>query len=303
MTLSIPDKLKENVRDEWGSEGEAWLEALPALLQECRKLWHLELQTSSFELSYNYVTSVGLCDGTPAILKIGYPNVVNETKALRVLNGHCTVRLLQSDENLGALLLEKIEPGTPLTSIQRKDDEYATLLAADLLKNLPVSPPDDETFPTVAEWGEVFQRVKAVGRNPLPPNVLEKAQSLLGELEQGKTSEALLHGDLHHDNILFDDQRGWLSIDPKGVIGDPLFNAARFLNNPRPDLIQMESPEKITERRLEILSSIFNSDRYQLAAWAFVDCILSACWLIESGGETINYLLRCAKIFDAYLSI
>jgi streptomycin 6-kinase len=72
------------------------------------------------------------------------------------------------------------------------------------------------------------------------------------------------------------------------------------LNNPRPALIEMDNPKNVIERRLEIISSVFESNISRLAAWAFVDCILSACWWIESGGQTCNFSLKCAEIFDHF---
>ena len=302
-TLTIPAALQKNVTDEWGADGAAWLKRLPELLMQCQQLWDIEVQPSPFELSHNYVTTVKLQSGSKAILKVGYPQteLFNEIKVLRLLQGNYTAQLLQSDEDIGALLLEKIEPGTVLTTIQRNDDEKATLIATQVLGKLPIPVPGGMKFPTVGDWGKAFQRVREIKGNPLSPIVLDKAERLLAELEASKDNRMLLHGDLHHDNILLDEQRGWLSIDPKGVVGDPLFNAARFLNNPRPRLIAMDNARKVIERRLELISSAFEADISRLAAWAFVDCILSACWWIESGGRTCNFSLAHAEIFDLFL--
>ncbi len=299
--FNIPDQLRKNVCHEWGKSGETWLEDLPPLVKQCQELWNLELENSSFDLSYNFVTAVRMDDGRPAILKVGYPHeeLFTQMKLLTVLNGHCSAQLLHSSEALGAMLLERIQPGTVLNVIQRKDDEEATRIAADLLRDFPRPVPADFTFPTLAEWTESFERAKGLNDSPLSLNIIEKAQSISRELEQSKESVALLHGDLHHGNILFDHDRGWLSIDPQGVIGDPVFNAARFINDPRPGLIEMNDPQKIIARRLEILSSILQADKARLLGWAYVDCILSACWWVESGGQTANYSLRCAEIFDS----
>ena len=301
--LDVPPQLRKNVKDEWGKKGEAWLQNLPQIIEKCEQLWHLEIEKSSFELSYNYVTSVKQEDGSSAILKVGFPHeeLFNEVKTLQVLDGHCVARLLNSNKELAAMLIEKIQPGTVLKSIHRKNDEEATKIAAELIRTFPIAVPANSTFPTVAQWTEVFRTIRKKKNSPLPLSVLEKAESLFKDLNQSKSGDALLHGDLHHDNILFDEKRGWLSIDPKGVIGEPMFNAARFLNNPNPGLIEMENPKKIMEQRLEIFSSAFNANTKRIAAWAYVDCILTACWWIESGGKTCNFSLRCAEILDSLL--
>jgi len=210
--------------------------------------------------------------------------------------------LLHSSENLGAMLLERLSPGMVLRKIQEQDDEKATFIAANLLKNFPRILRTDASLPTVSKWAETFCRVKEKKKNnPMPLENIERAQALFKDLEQSKAVDAILHGDFHHDNVLFDQDRGWLMIDPKGVIGDPGFDSARFLNNPNPTLLDCANPKSVIESRLEILSSVLNQDRERLLAWAYVDCIISACWWIESGGRTCNFSLQCAEIFDSLL--
>lgn len=295
---TLPSALRENVTQESGIKGKQWLKTLPAIIEKCLKQWHLELQKSSYELSYNYVTSVRQEDGGEAILKIGYPRKeLYELKVLELLNGHCTARLLHSDIDLNAMLLEKLTPGTVLKTIQKKNDEKATVIAATLINNFPVSVPRNHRFQTVADWAKDLDIPEKMKSAALPRKVLDKAKSLFLNLEQSKTSDMLLHGDLHHDNILFDEARGWLSIDPKGVVGDPAFNAARFLNNPR----RLRHPKKIMERRLEILATILHEDKKRLVSWAYVDCILSACWDIQIGKDRCDFSLWCAEIFDSLM--
>ncbi len=301
----IPETLRQNAVGEWGEKGREWLSALPSLLEQCRSKWDIVLDESPFALTYNYVTSAQRSDGTAAILKIGcpHPELFTEMNTLRILNGRASARLLESDDGLSAMLLEKISPGTVLKEVQKEDDAKATHIAAELLRDFPMDVPAGYSFPTVLEWTRVFETMKEKMKQggPLPIAILEKAQALAVELDSTKTASKLLHGDLHHDNILFDEQRGWLSIDPKGVIGDPVYNAARFLNNPNPSLIKMDIPKIAIERRLEILSTVMKCDVKRLAAWAYVDSILTACWWVEAGGTTCNFSLQCAEIFGSIL--
>jgi streptomycin 6-kinase len=87
----------------------------------------------------------------------------------------------------------------------------------------------------------------------------------------------LLHGDLHHENIRADRERGWVAIDPKGVIGAPAHEAAWFQHNPIPGFLSMDDPRGVARRRVEILASILGADRARLLAWAFFDAVLGAC--------------------------
>jgi streptomycin 6-kinase len=128
--------------------------------------------------------------------------------------------------------------------------------------------------------------------------MVEKAERLLEELQASSPRNALLHGDLHHDNILSDAEDGWVAIDPKGVTGDPAYEAARFQHNPVPGFLSVDAPHAVARRRADILSSILEGDRSRLLAWAFFDTVLSACWSIEEHGHNLRYHLSCAEVFD-----
>ncbi|MCA9796461.1 MAG: 3'-kinase, partial [Candidatus Eremiobacteraeota bacterium] len=94
----------------------------------------------------------------------------------------------------------------------------------------------------------------------------------------------LLHGDLHHDNILHHPGRGWLAIDPKGVVGEPAFDLACALLNPvwLPDLV--EDPGRLSamaanfEKRLDLPAE-------RIRQFAFVYACLSVCWSWEDGDD------------------
>ena len=105
----------------------------------------------------------------------------------------------------------------------------------------------------------------------------------------------LLHGDLPHYNVLFDWTRGWLAIDPKGVIGEIEYEIGAVLRNPieRPGLFILPS---ITERRLQQFRRKLNLDSTRALRWGFAQAVLSAIWEIEDGVivDTANPALRLA---------
>jgi streptomycin 6-kinase len=102
------------------------------------------------------------------------------------------------------------------------------------------------------------------------------------ELASSQRNARLLHGDLHHYNVLADSQRGWLAIDPKGVIGEPEYEIGAVLRNPheRPDLFISASA---IERRLTRFAKRLNLDLQRALAWGFAQAVLSAIWSIEDG--------------------
>jgi streptomycin 6-kinase len=297
MPLHLPERFSTIITSTYGPEGSAWLERLPETLEQCCNLWDLETIPSAFDLSYNYVTAVQRKDGTEAVLKIGYSGekeLHTEMDALRAFNGVRMVQLLESDHELGAMLLERISPGRTLKEVQKEDDEEATRIAAELIRDVPVDVPSDHSFPGIGDWVQVLERIRERrSRGSISAEILDKAQYLFEELDASKGEEKLLHGDLHHDNILFDDERGWIAIDPKGLIGDPAFHGSRFIQNfwgetPTSDLVQ---------KRISLIASALNVPEKRVAQWAYVDCIISNCWTLEEDHEA-EIDVSCARILE-----
>jgi streptomycin 6-kinase len=279
------------------------LDRLPNLIEACSERWHLSIEAPVPGLSYSYVALAVTVDGSEAVLKITVPNpeLTTEIAALRAFRGRPVVDLLASDQELGALLLRRLVPGTPLSRL--KDDEETTAIAARLMRDVPAPEPSDHPFPTVGRWTRAFDRLRARfdgGSGPLPGPLVEKAERLFAELDASASQRMLLHGDLHHDNVLADVQDGWVLIDPKGVIGDPAYEAARFQHNPIPGFLSMDHPCAVAERRIEILASILQEDRARLLAWAFFDAVLAACWDVEESSDW-RYHLACAELFDGMM--
>jgi streptomycin 6-kinase len=299
--LAIPPAFRRRIVDTWGKEGQAWLERLPDLIAHCAERWDLTVESRVPGLSYGFVAHASTADGTEAVLKLSVPNpeLVTEIEALRIFRGRGVVELLEADLELSALLLPRVIPGTLLSHME--DDEEATRIAAPLIRDLPVAPPAEHPFPTLADWALVFNRLRTQlgpAMGPLPVHVVEKAEGVFRDLQASSPTGMLLHGDLHHDNILADRKKGWVVIDPKGVVGDPAFEAARLQINPWPDLLEMDQPQKVARQRLEILGSVLDADPSRLLAWAFFDAVLSACWSVEEGGENWRYGIACAELFD-----
>jgi streptomycin 6-kinase len=109
---------------------------------------------------------------------------------------------------------------------------------------------------------------------------VDRAEALFAELCATQRSVRLLHGDLHHYNVLFDADAGWVVIDPWGVLGEIEFEAGASLRNPVTGLV--EDP-RVLERRLETFEQRlkFNADR--ALKWAFTTTVLGILWPVESG--------------------
>lgn len=285
-----------------GEAGRVWIEALPATIIEVANRWSLMVHSPFANLSFNYVLPVTRADGRPAILKLGYPadrEFQTELAALDAFAGRGMVRLLAADPSVPAMLLERIEPGLPLTTLA--DDEAATRLAAELLRDFWPPVPAHHAFPSITDWGRGFQRMRARfdgGSGPIPARLADRAERRFAELLASQASPVLLHGDLHHDNILSADGGRWVAIDPKGVTGEPAYELAAFLRNPS-TLFENRDAAAITERRIAIFAEALGFDRARILAWAQSQLVLSAWWTLEDNAPDLDRAIALAELFDA----
>jgi streptomycin 6-kinase len=219
-TFSIPRAFACRITEVHGAAGDAWLGRLPTIVTDCARRWSLRLDAPFQPLSYNYVAPVTRADGTPAVLKVGLPDPAlrREAGALRLFDGRGAARLLAADLDRGALLLERLEPGEPLSALRA--DEAATTIAAQVMRQLWRPAPAEHAFPSVADWaaglGDLRQRFGGTS-GLLPPALVDEAEALFADLIASMGEPVLLHGDLHHDNILTAGRHPWLAIDPKGL--------------------------------------------------------------------------------------
>jgi streptomycin 6-kinase len=280
-----------------GQRGLAWLRDLPALIAHLAHRWRVQLDPPFEGLSYSYAAPGVRWDGAQLVLKCTVPNreLDTEIEALRRFGGKGAVRLLESNAELGAVLLERVTPGTPLVTLG--DDERATDIAIRVMRRLWQPPPAEHVFPTVAGWGMGFQRLRNCfggGTGCFPADLVQKAEMEYEELTASMAEPVLLHGDLHHGNILLSRSRGWLAIDPKGVVGEPAYETGALLRNPYPDLLSWPNLSQITQRRLDQLAEELDLDRERLAGWAFAQAVLSAWWSYEDHGQDWEQSLALA---------
>jgi len=201
-------------------------------------------------------------------------------EVLQAYAGEGAVRVYESE--IGAVLLERLEPGEQLVNVvKRGEDAEATRILADVIAKLA----DHESpsgCPTVADWGRGFDRYLQSNDERIDHKVVEEAREMYQQLACSQHKTMLLHGDLQHYNVLFDNQRGWIAIDPKGVIGELEYELAALLRNP------VEFPEVFAnpvtiKRRLDILTTALHLDYTRALRWSYAQSILSAIWDIEDG--------------------
>jgi streptomycin 6-kinase len=182
----------------------------------------------------------------------------------------------------GAVLLERLCPGTPAASLSLTgaDDEAMRILTDVLTRFSPARAPDGT--PTVHDWGKGFTTYLVSGDATLPRALVERAQTWYQHLERTQRHVRLLHGDFHHYNVLSDQRRGWLAIDPKGVTGELEYELGAAFRNPIERLGSFSSPRAV-ERRLNLCAAHARLNLDRVLAWAFAQAVLSSIWAIEDG--------------------
>jgi len=248
----------------------------------CRERWSLA-RDGSLPNRNRYVEPVRRADGTPAVLKVGPADdyeFQRELDAVEWFAGHGGVRVFAIDRVRGALLMERVFPGTELRELVPADDAAATSVAADVMRALWLPAPARSRLPTVREWGE--------------ESLTGHDAAVFAELCDTSGEPFVLHGDLHHENILRSSD-GWVAIDPAGVIGEREYEIGALMHNPWPGLLDLPHAGRILARRLDLLAERLGFDRDRLAAWAWVIAKLSAAWS-QSADEDPAFPLACADL-------
>jgi len=298
---AIPANFARAMRELYGEEGRRWIDGLPALLDGLAAHWALTLEPA-FPLTYNYVAPAIRADGTPAVLKVGYPDpeLPAEFAAVAHFAGHGGARLLATDQLRGAMLLERLLPGAPLSTMAEADDAQATRIAARLIVRSWHTPPVGHAFPAIADWGQGFLRLRQEfdgGAGPFPGALVDEAESTFAELESTQGAPVLLHGDFHHGNILDAGAGDWRLIDPKGLVGEPAYEPGTFLQNPR-RLFREPTPGlgALLGRRLDIFAEELVLDRERIRRWALAQSVLSAWWSYEDHRAGWEPALKAAEL-------
>ena len=299
MLADLSNNFIQNILGLHEIEGAKWIIDLPKIVKEIEQSWLLKVAKPFPNLSYHFVAPCVLQDKSEAVLKLAIPEkkspIFNEKKILEIFNGEGAVRVLRFDERFYALLLEKLTPGENLVKICQKDDAQSNFIAIQVLQRLLTKTTTEKNdFPLLKDWVSGLQNAE---KPSFAPEFVKKAREFLDELIASSNKSFLLHGDLHHQNILSATREEFLAIDPKGIIGDIGFEISTFLNNPRGWVLSHPEREKIIENRLEQFSEAFEIEPRDLQKWAFSEAVLSAWWTFEESRADWEKWIACAEIW------
>lgn len=247
------------------------------ILSRFMNSWDLQYDGDGFYTHSSFIQPV-LLGNVELILKI--PFTEDEKAGIKVLqwwDGVGAAKVIKSDDD--AILMERISGDLSLMtmSLNGNDDEATGIICEvanqlhsrkkELLPQLtPLSIWFEELFSSADKYGDVFL----------------KSASIAKALLKSQTNIGVLHGDLHHKNILYSSERGWLAIDPKGLLGDKAYDYVNILCNPTKGIALAEGR---FIKHIGTISRNTGIETNHLLKWTAAFAGLSAVWSLNEGQE------------------
>ncbi|MDX8148186.1 aminoglycoside phosphotransferase family protein [Lentzea sp. BCCO 10_0061] len=269
--ITVPEGFGEGLGDGAGE----WVAKLPKLATKACARWQLTPDGALMNGFCAVVLPVRRADGHPAVLKLSWVDdeTAQEPLALKLYNGDGAVQLLGHDEELGALLLERLDQH----SLDDEPIDLAVGVIGELLRR----------HRGVEAPGEIRRFANTLRSHPAIPAKLLDAAREAGTRPMGTT---LVNEDLHYQNVLRGDREPWLVIDPKPLSGDPEYCAIPLLWN-RFD--ELDGHRGLTDRFLAICDA-GELDVAKARDWTLHRAVANWIWCLEEDFE--NMAVICADI-------
>jgi len=257
-----------------------WRANVAELVTDCCLRWDLRAGEPYVPGAAGYVVRVERADGTPAVLKVFWPHreAEQEADALERWDGDGAVRLLARDDERSAMLLERCEPGSFLST---HDDPLGVLV--ELLPRLWRSAEGFRPLAEEAEWWLEHDLADVPDKR-----LRDAAVGYLRELVPTQGEQVLLHQDLHGENVLAAQREPWLVIDPKPLAGEREFSVAPIVRSS-----ELGHSKRDALSRLDRLCSELELDRDRALGWTIAQTM---AWSDgdNTSLDTVRWLLEDA---------
>lgn len=293
--IVVPEGFAVDTITREGEAGRAWIEALPGLVDAMCRRWGLQVDGRVMN-GYLGVAVPVRCGEELCILKVSWLGefLPYEVAALRAWDGHGAVRLLESDIERGAMLLERLDYSKSLNDV---GIEEAMGVAGRLLRRLSIQAP--EGIPLLRDRGEEMhrdfpERWENAGR-PMSRRLLDQARELAVELGRACKRNLLVNYDLHCADVLAGKREPWLAVDPMVVAGDPEYGIAQLLWT-RLEEIRANGG---LDRQFPVLVESAELDPDLARGWALVRCVDYWLWGLSVG---LTYDPARCEVITGWLS-
>ncbi len=293
----LDDELRGRLRRRFGSTIDAWLGRLPVVLEELAVRWDLEWEAVIRRGSMSVVIRCRTAEGRSAVLKVGpdRERVAQEATALASWRTAHVPAVLAVDESLGALLIEAIDPGTPLVETGGYPSlESIARLVGSLHRDATPGPayrPVSDRVAYLFESSRKLYELEPGLVELVSPELYERSRELALRLAADASPTVLLHGDLTPVNVLDGGkERGLVAVDPAPCLGDPAFDAV--------DLVFWRAADAdAIAARAEALAPAIGAEPGRLLDWCVAFAGMVALEIAERPGgsrEQVEHLLAVA---------
>lgn len=229
---TLPQEYIDKIKNLFGIEGEKWLDNLENVINDNIKKYDLTDLKPVKNLSYNFVATAEFTKYGDVIIKIGLPDkeTIQEITALSIYNGNFACKCYEYDFKQSFYVLEKLKPGTSL--LNENDREKRIEIFCDLAKKLPVKVESNINLSTYRETIDKAFNIARTDKKKYEKLIeyIEIADKEYKKIENLNLNKYVLHGDLHHDNILLNGDT-YKAIDPHGRIGEKILEVGTFIEN------------------------------------------------------------------------
>jgi streptomycin 6-kinase len=236
-----------------------------------------------------------------AVLKILKPLAAEEERRGAALmnwyggEGAATIFDIHGD----TIFMEWLDGGTLGDAVRAGHDDESTIALATLVAGL--HRPRADVPADLLELRPRFQALFDTDVRQWPHTARDlyaRACGIALKLFDKPVADIPLHGDLHHDNILSSD-RGWLAIDPKGLLGDATYEVANVFRNPYGANKIVTDPRRIPGLA-DAFAARLGFNRKRVLGWAAAHSALSACWDLAAGNPITVDLAVLPLLLSAY---
>lgn len=245
--------------------------------------WGLSIPEELAKTKTSHLYTV-VYEGERAVLKIytdfGQPFEAEGPEALRHFQGNGAIRVYKSDAH--ACLVEYVDASDLYDRYTMQGDDSAAAIICEVLRKLhSADPADGQKFDSLEKR---FQSLFARAKQPESDSLFKECMTAAEKLVATQSDRCVLHGDVHHRNIMLSTKRGWLAIDPNPLYGERTFDFCNAFYNPYGEA-SLQTDLGRVERLATTFADYFGVNRQRILQFAFAYGGLSSSWHLDDGED------------------